>query len=126
MSETEIYNKLIQEIQSETSNLVHGTAINPGNIIEIVLTAISLVNKYVHDTMDNKKAVLGSVLDNLLNNTPGVQVNDRTLVEQFITNYLYSFLEGLQGIVSGKYNIKAEFVKCKQKIRDFFLCNKQS
>lgn len=111
MSEEDlVYTKLIEKLGESESNI----KLNPANILPTVAQTISLTEKYVKASGDHKKKIVYSVITKLMEN---VDIVDKEMVTQFLTNSLDSFINTCVSVFNGSYSFKF-----KHTLKDCFIC----
>lgn len=111
-----VYNKLVDKL-SKTGNEV---TVNPVNILPMVVQTISLTEKYVNESGEQKKEIVYNVLNKLLEN---VEVNDKEEVLKFLTNSLSVFIDTTVNVFKGSYSFKYKPEFCR-KLKELFSCTK--
>lgn len=105
-----VYNKLIEKLSKAETDL----KLNPVNILPTVVQTISLTEKYVKASGEHKKKIVYSVIERLMEN---IEVNDKELVVQFLTNTMDSFINTAVSVFKGEYSFKF-----KRNLKDCFVC----
>jgi len=103
-----VYKQLMNRLGEDVSSL----KLNPVNILPIVANTVSLTEKYVVAPGEEKKKVVYSVVTKLMEN---VEVNDKELVLNFLTNQFSNFIDTLVGMSNGTYKMNYAFAHLKQK-----------
>lgn len=115
-NEAVVYSKLVDKL-SKTGNDI---TVNPVNILPMVVQTMSLTEKYVKETGEQKKEIVFNVLNKLLEN---VEVNDKEEVLKFLTNSLSTFIDTTVNVFRGNYSFKYKPEFCR-KLKELFSCTK--
>jgi hypothetical protein len=100
------------------------TTVNPGNIINVCVLAIQVVDQYVSGTGEEKKNACKMLIEKV---TGTLDIHDPELVNNFLSQSLNKFIDVIIDVSRGNYkiNVKEQTTKCKslgQKIKMAFIC----
>ena len=108
-----VYNKLVHSITSDGQQI----NVNPINILPTVVKSVSLVEKYYKGDGSEKKKIVYSVIDKLLENQ---NVSNKDMVVSFLATSLSTLIDTTVSVFNGEMTFKY-----KRRFLDFFPCFRQ-
>lgn len=97
-----ILQRLLSRIGEDTNTL----RVNPTNVLPILANTVSLTEKYLTAPGPEKKQVVRNVMTKLFEN---VEVNDKEVVTQFLTNQANNVIDLIVAVANGQFKMNYDF-----------------